>query len=319
MCQSKEDGGIRCFSHAREALSANEDKYVEMVIAKSQEVNGTQIAPAETFFGGFDDTLKLQVMLGGDTAIQNLNNRREVLADEIRATHRIIQEAVRNNDEASLVKMMKDTDPDIKAMRNRRLELIDAVQKDAANAKSDEEALEIYAKHQEESRKINQALRAADEDIKEEASQILMLRNMLNDEPIFKHPKYRTPNGIRALRKEYLDVSDKARDMTAKKTALFKKRIGGYNLKSNDDFKKVETSQALRKTDEYRSWREKNASVKMDYAITGTMMADLKTRISEEPVDTTKHIKLSNQYETLTRVRDAKIANNKKAAKAAQV
>lgn len=319
MCQSKEEGGIRCFSHAREALASNEDKYVEMVIAKSEEVNGTKLAPAETHFGGFEDGLKLNVMLGGDSSLQKLNTRREELADEIRASHRIVEESVKNNDMTSLVKMMKATDPELKSLRTQRSELLEKVKQDVANAKTNEEALALYAVEERESRKIIAEIKTRSHVIEEEATDIINLRNVLNDEPVFKHIRYRTPDGIRALRKEYLSVSDKAREETAKKTELYKKRIGGYNLKQTAEFKKVATSQELRKSSEYKSWREKNASVKADYAITSTMMSDLKVRITEEPEGSQSRAKLETQYATLLRVREAKIANNKKEAAAAKV
>lgn len=314
MCQSKAEGGIRCFSHAKETLAFSEDKYVEMVIAKSEEVNGVKIDPPEKWFGGFDDNLKLQVMLGGESSLQKLNTRREELADAIRANHRIVEESVKNNDSASLIKMMKSTDPELQALRARKTELLEKVQQDVANAKTEEEALALYAEEERESRKVVGEMRTRTGVIEEEATDILNLRNVLNDEPVFKHIRYRTPDGIRAMRKEYLEVSDKAREITAKKTELFKKRIGGYNLKNNEDFKNVERSSELRGSQEYKEWREKNASARVDYAITSTMMADLKVSITEEPEGSEKREKLEKKYATLSKVREAKIANNKKSA-----
>lgn len=314
MCQSKAEGGIRCFSHAKETLALSEDKYVEMVIAKSEEVNGVKIDPPEKWFGGFDDNLKLQVMLGGESSLQKLNTRREELADAIRANHRIVEESVKNNDAASLIKMMKSTDPELQALRARKTELLEKVQQDVANAKTEEEALALYAEEERESRKVVGEMRTRTGVIEEEATDILNLRNVLNDEPVFKHIRYRTPDGIRAMRKEYLEVSDKAREITAKKTELFKKRIGGYNLKNNEDFKNVERSSKLRGSQEYKEWREKNASARVDYAITSTMMADLKVSITEEPEGSEKREKLEKKYATLSKVREAKIANNKKSA-----
>lgn len=314
MCQSKAEGGIRCFSHAKETLAFSEDKYVEMVIAKSEEVNGVKIDPPEKWFGGFDDNLKLQVMLGGESSLQKLNTRREELADAIRANHRIVEESVKNNDSASLIKMMKSTDPELQALRARKTELLEKVQQDVANAKTEEEALALYAEEERESRKVVGEMRTRTGVIEEEATDILNLRNVLNDEPVFKHIRYRTPDGIRAMRKEYLEVSDKAREVTAKKTELFKKRIGGYNLKNNEDFKNVERSSELRGSQEYKEWREKNASARVDYAITSTMMADLKVSITEEPEGSEKREKLEKKYATLSKVREAKIANNKKSA-----
>jgi len=314
MCQSKAEGGIRCFSHAKETLALSEDKYVEMVIAKSEEVNGAKIDPPEKWFGGFDDNLKLQVMLGGDSSLQKLNTRREELADAIRTNHRIVEESVKNNDAVSLVKMMKSTDPELQALRVRKAELLEKVKQDVANAKTDEEALAFYAEEERESRKVIAEMRTRNGVIEEEATDILNLRNVLNDEPVFKHIRYRTPDGIRAMRKEYLEVSDKTREATAKKTELFKKRIGGYNLKNNEDFKNVEKSSKLRGSQEYKEWREKNASARVDYAITSTMMADLKVSITEEPEGSEKRAKLEKKYTTLSKVREAKIANNKKSA-----
>lgn len=318
MCQSKAEGGIRCFSHAKETLALSEDKYVEMVISKSEEVNGVKIDSPEKWFGGFEDNLKLQVMLGGESSLQKLNTRREELADAIRANHRIVEESVKNNDPVALIKMMKATDPELKALRERRAELLERVQKDVANAKTNEEALALYADEERESRKVLADMRTRNGVIEEEATDIINLRNVLNDEPVFKHLRYRTPDGIRAMRKEYLEVSDKARETTLQKTELFKKRIGGYNLKQNEDFKNVATSSALRQSAEYKEWREKNASAKVDYAITSTMMADLKVRITEEPEGSESREKLEKKYETLSRARDAKIANNKREAAASK-
>lgn len=321
MCQSKAEGGIRCHSHAHEALAASHDRYVALVVAKSEDISGEQLPTARESFNDDNPTdhYKLSVMLSGDKSLEKLKAESEQLAYDFRRAYDGINEGHRNGDWRGIYRAISITDPETAKLVQKRDELRSQYHKDVEEARNEGDVNMIAAlgaKHERESGEVSTILDARNEVMQKQAQEIAGLSRVPDGLPIHKHHQFRIPSAVRDLQKEFLATREKARTVEAEKTTAFKTRIGGYNLKQTEAFKKIASSPALTASKEYRDWRKKDAVAKGDYAITNTSMNNLKAKIEESPRGSDQRLKLQADYDKLLRVKKAKIEVNKKNAAA---
>jgi len=321
MCQSKAEGGIRCHSHAHEALAASHDRYVALVVEKSEELTGKKLPTAAESFDATNpvDHMKLSVMLSGDKGLEKLKREREQLGADVRAAYAGINDGHRDGDWRQIYRAISTTDPEMAELVQRRDDLRTQYHKDAKEARNEGDTImarAITMKHSRESGEVNTKIEERTALIEREAQVIARLPRLSDGIPVNKNPKFRTPTALRNLQQEFLAVSEKTRNLEEEKTAAFKTRIGGYNLKQTEAFKKVASSPEFNSSKEYRDWRKKDAVAKGDYAITNTSMNNLKNRIEESPRGSDQRLKLQADYDKLLRVKKAKIEVNKKNAAA---
>lgn len=319
MCQSKAEGGIRCYSHAHEALAASTDRYVALVVEKSEELAGKKLPTA---FESFDannpaDHMKLSVMLSGEKGLEKLRQEREQLAADVRSAYDGINEGHRNGDWRQIYRAISMTDPETAELVQQRDDLRNQYHKDSKEASDEGDIIMMRAltmKHSRESGEVSNKIEIRNARIEREAQVISHLPILPDGAPVSKNPKFRTPTAVRNLQQEFLATSEKARNLEAEKTQLFKTRIGGYNLKQTEAFKQVASSPSFTSSKDYRDWRQKDAVARGDFAITSTSMNNLKAKIEEAPRGSEKRAKLQADYDQLLRVKQAKIEVNKKNA-----
>jgi hypothetical protein len=319
MCQSKAEGGIRCHSHAHEALAASTDRHVALVVSKSEEIMGKKLPTARE---SFDDTnpsdhMKLNVMLSEEKGLAKLKAESEHLGEDVRNAYAGINEGHRNGDWRQIYRAISVTDPETAELVQKRDELRSAYHKNAEEARNegDTNMLRVLAvQHSSESGEVSEKIESRNALIEREAKVIANLSRLPDGAPVNKHPKFRIPTAVRNLQQEFLDTREKARNLEAEKKEFYKTRIGGYNLKQTEAFKQVATSPKFTTSNEYRDWRKKDAVARGDYAITTTSLNNLKAKVEDAPRGSEQRLNLQAKYDQLVNVRNVKITNNKKAA-----
>lgn len=318
MCQSKAEGGIRCHSHAHEALAASEDKYVDLVVSKAAETTGWQPWPRETYFGSPYDSLRLETMLSGDTAVAKARVEKEQLEDELDTCRAEIQYGVEQMNVKYINNGIRRADPEITDLIDKRDGLISEARREIAkaNATDDNEHIgQVRAKYTKAISEVEKKLSATQEKTMAEAQAIYEAsRSMPRDADIKTIIDKAKPASISALEKANSEAQRKRMVLEAEKTKLYKNRIAGYNMREDENFKDIEKFPGFRSSDEFFAWRKKNASLRMDYAISNTSMANLEYKISDTS-DPEQKKSLLEKQKNLMNVREAIIRKNKESAK----
>lgn len=277
MCQSKEQGGLRCPSHAKTALSNHQGEYVKLVL-KEAEAQGSPI-DSGAYALSTAEMKKVQHEVSKDPEVKQAEDRVLAIRSEREERIREIEGAILAYQPDRLKIFLVHYDPARVTLQAEEKARRDSISTRLAKSKSLEETRSILAGH-----KASIEAYEADKELLIEDSRKLSRKLVSDNDENEGNAKYaparakaisRIPHIVQLENKEKAAVED-ARKISEKLSKKLTTEKEHAKLRALPEFKEVEKSSHFFESDEFKKWNDKKKTLEIDYMMTNEYQNKLK-------------------------------------------
>lgn len=311
MCQSKAMGGLRCDTHAKDAVADSEIKYSKLVQKECLD-KGITVAPASLVLTPDEEAIVKKKVRHHPTVLK-ANIERQRANWDMKTLQQSYADAIMAGDEAELYKSIARNDPALKELMDEN-----AVNKEMFEATMHYSTLGDNPNRpdrKERDARIIANRKQAIVLMKERRTQILASCQQRAAEAVTAY--YNDPSeleslvnaqaGVKAAKKKCDDAMGKLETAEKRASERAEGTVIANKLKKDPGFKAAESSADFRSSGKFKEWDTKNTDVQTQYKMTSGFQNKVAAKISSDKqagLDTTK---LEAGYKSLV-VNKAKFA-----------
>lgn len=294
MCQSKSDGGIRCESHVKKALSDHRIEYSEMVQKECAD-KGIAIAPTSLELT-FDEASAIRTQVNTDSYVQKARAEAQNATNHVNKMRHTLNAALVSHDVNRLATLIRESNPEFKAINAdneaRRIKLSEAL----ARARTEEEKETAQAVSKHETALLN--------------ARKLKLNGFSKQQAVNAHKLYRvTGSSVKALEtlKCLQDATRNAmttRDSSQATIVRVRERMNklaiAHKLVNDPGYQQAESSAEFRSSPEFLKWNDKERELHESYRMTAAYQNQVAAKITHYKTAGMDTSEMEKAYKALT-------------------
>lgn len=299
MCQSKSDGGIRCESHVKKAIAEHQIAYSNMVQQECAD-KGISIDPASLALT-LDETSVIRTQVNTDPSVQKAREEALKATLQLNKMQHQLTEALASNDVNRFATLIRQNDPEFKAINDdneaRRLKYAD----DIAKAKTEQEKNEAEATNKNTTAQLNARKAKLNGVSKQQALDAYKIYRVTGN-------SNRSLSAVKCLQdanKNAIATKDASLSKVMRSRAQMEQLAIAKKLVNDPGYRKAESSPAFRNSPDFHKWNDKERELNESYRMTAAYQNQVAAKISsykEAGMDTAE---METAYKALT-VRKAK-------------